>query len=220
MPSNPTVRRGRPPLPAALAAALLGAAAHAGAFQPERDVHRVAWGMLSADSASTLRGRIAELTDAFDELTGGDEVRADSAARGTCLLVALREWEPSPFRAMRRPTGPKGGGVAHPRLPQIRTCPASPLARTSQCAVQRRYAGCGYRRRMADAGRSASRRSGTGWCRRRRCWCSNQSSSRTCRVVRTWSRSGAESSPPYTASSRAVTSSLRWRATNSLTARV
>ena len=78
----------------------------AGAFQPERDVHRVAWGMLSADSASTLRGRIAELTDAFDELTRGDEVRADSAARGTCLLVALREWEPSPFRAMRRPAGP------------------------------------------------------------------------------------------------------------------
>ena len=75
----------------------------AGAFQPERDVHRVAWGMLSAESAAALRGRIAELTEAFDELTRGDEVRADSAARGTCLLVALREWEPSPFRALLRP---------------------------------------------------------------------------------------------------------------------
>lgn len=75
----------------------------AGAFEPERDVHRVAWGMLSAESATALRTRIAALTDAFDELTRGDEVRADTTARGTCLLVALREWEPSPFRAMRRP---------------------------------------------------------------------------------------------------------------------
>ena len=74
----------------------------AGAFQPDRDAHRVAWGMLSAESAAALRTRIAALTDAFDELTRGDEVRADAAARGTCLLVALREWEPSPFRAMRR----------------------------------------------------------------------------------------------------------------------
>ena len=75
----------------------------AGAFEPERDVHRVAWGMLSAESATTLRTRIATLSDAFDELTRGDEVRPDTGARGTCLLVALREWEPSPFRAMRRP---------------------------------------------------------------------------------------------------------------------
>ena len=77
----------------------------AGDFQPERDVHRVSWGMLSHESASALRGRITELTDTFDELTRGDEVRADSAARPTCLLVALREWEPSPFRAMRRVEG-------------------------------------------------------------------------------------------------------------------
>ena len=75
----------------------------AGAFEPERDVHRVAWGMLSAESATALRTRIATLSDAFDELTRGDEVRPDTGARGTCLLVALREWEPSPFRAMRRP---------------------------------------------------------------------------------------------------------------------
>ena len=72
-------------------------------LEPECDLHRVAWGMLSAESATTLRTRIAALTDAFDELTRGDEVRPDTGARGTCLLVALREWEPSPVRAMRRP---------------------------------------------------------------------------------------------------------------------
>ena len=75
-----------------------------GAFDAERDMHRVAWGMLSAESAATLRAQMGGLVDAFDELTRGDEVRADTGARGTCLLVALREWEPSPFRAMRRGT--------------------------------------------------------------------------------------------------------------------
>ena len=74
-----------------------------GEFLPQRDVHRVAWGMLSSESAATLRTRIAGLADAFDELTRGDEVRADTAAHGTCLLIALREWVPSPFRAMQRP---------------------------------------------------------------------------------------------------------------------
>ncbi len=73
-----------------------------GAFAPERDVHRVAWGMLSTESAAALRTRIADLVDAFHDLTRGDEVRPDTGARGTCLLVALRQWEPSPFQAMRR----------------------------------------------------------------------------------------------------------------------
>ena len=40
--------------------------------------------------------------------------------------------------------------------------------------------GCGSRRRTANNGRWASRRSGTGWCRWRRCWCSNRSSRPTC----------------------------------------
>lgn len=74
----------------------------AGAFQTDRDLHRFSWGMLSAQSASVLQGRLAELMDEFDDLTRGDEVRADAAATGTCLLVALREWEPTAFRSMRR----------------------------------------------------------------------------------------------------------------------
>ena len=74
-----------------------------GAFAPERDLHRFAWGMLSAESATVLRTKMEELMDAFDDLTRGDEVRAGDAASGTCLLVALRQWEPTVFRAMRRP---------------------------------------------------------------------------------------------------------------------
>ena len=73
-----------------------------GEFAPDRDLHRFAWGMLSAESAAALRARMAELMEAFDDLTRGDEVRPDDAARGTCLLVALRQWEPAGFRALRR----------------------------------------------------------------------------------------------------------------------
>lgn len=73
-----------------------------GGFSPDRDVHRVAWGMVSAESASLLKAKIGELTDTFDHLTRSDEVRADAAPSGTCLLVALRAWEPSHFRNMRR----------------------------------------------------------------------------------------------------------------------
>ena len=73
-----------------------------GAFVPERDLHRFSWGMLSAESASLLRAKIAELIETFDDLTRGDEIRADDAASGTCLLVALRQWEPTAFRTMRR----------------------------------------------------------------------------------------------------------------------
>ena len=74
----------------------------AGTFAADRDLHRFAWGMLSAESASALRARLAELLDEFDDLSRGDEVRADAAATGTCLLIALREWEPAAFHAMRR----------------------------------------------------------------------------------------------------------------------
>lgn len=80
----------------------------AGAFAPERDLHRFAWGMLSDESAALLRGRLAEVMDAFDDLTRGDEVRAAADARGTCLLLALREWEPEAFLAMKRAGAPVG----------------------------------------------------------------------------------------------------------------
>lgn len=80
----------------------------AGDFAPERDMHRFAWGMLSAESATALRAKMAELMATFDDLTRGDEVRPDEAARGTCLLVALRQWQPEAFRAMRRDTSESG----------------------------------------------------------------------------------------------------------------
>lgn len=73
-----------------------------GAFAPDRDLHRFAWGMISPESAVVLRTKMAELVETFDDLTRGDEVRPDDAARGTCLLVALRQWQPAGFEAMRR----------------------------------------------------------------------------------------------------------------------
>lgn len=76
-----------------------------GAFQPERDLHRFAWGMLSAESTAALRAKLAELLEMFDALTRGDEVRPaeEDRTRGSCLLVALRDWEPAGFQALRRP---------------------------------------------------------------------------------------------------------------------
>lgn len=71
-----------------------------GEFDPDRDLHRFSWGMLSDPSAAQLRAKIAEVMDAFDDLTRRDEVRADAAA-GTCFLVALRRWEPTAFRSFR-----------------------------------------------------------------------------------------------------------------------
>ncbi len=77
-----------------------------GTFAPERDLHRFAWGMLSAESAAVLRAKMAELMETFDDLTRGDEAhpQQEGRASGTCLLLALREWEPAAFRAMRRAT--------------------------------------------------------------------------------------------------------------------
>ena len=76
----------------------------AGAFAPERDMHRFAWGLLTAESATLLRAKMAELVETFDDLTRQDEAHPGHEARatGTCLLLALREWEPAQFRAMRR----------------------------------------------------------------------------------------------------------------------
>ena len=79
-----------------------------GAFLPDRDLHRFAWGMLSAESATVLREKMVELMESFDELTRGDEVRPSQEGRtsGRCLLVALRQWAPAGFRAMRRSESP------------------------------------------------------------------------------------------------------------------
>ena len=74
-----------------------------GDFELGRDMHRFAWGMLADESAAALRGKMAELLETFDELTRGDEVKPHDASHGTCLLVALRRWEPAAFAEMRRP---------------------------------------------------------------------------------------------------------------------
>ena len=66
------------------------------------DVHRFAWGMLSPESAALIKERIADLLDTFDTRTRSDEVRARTSHSGTCLLVAMRDWEPSGFEALRR----------------------------------------------------------------------------------------------------------------------
>ena len=83
-----------------------------GHFAPDRDMHRFAWGLMTAESAALLRARMEELLETFDDLTRGDEVRAASEERasGTCLLVALREWQPAHFRAMRREADSKNAG--------------------------------------------------------------------------------------------------------------
>lgn len=81
-----------------------------GTFEPERDLRRFAWGMLSAESAAALQAKLVELMEMFDALTRGDEIRPveEDRTRGSCLLVALREWEPAEFQALRRPLSGRG----------------------------------------------------------------------------------------------------------------
>ena len=76
----------------------------AGSFDASRDMHRFAWGMVTAESAAVMRAKMADLVETFHELTRQDEVRPrhQAGAKGTCFLVALRKWEPASFRAKRR----------------------------------------------------------------------------------------------------------------------
>lgn len=74
-----------------------------GEFKPRKDLHRFSWGLLTAESARALHARIEDLVEVFNDSTHVDEVLPDQdETKGTCLLVALREWEPEHFRAMRR----------------------------------------------------------------------------------------------------------------------
>ena len=59
-----------------------------------------------------------------------------------------------------------------------------------------RYAGCGWRRRTEDNAPWESRRSVTGWCRRRRCWCWSRSSRPTCSRSSTHTEPGAARTTP------------------------
>ena len=74
-----------------------------GEFTPNKDLHRFSWGLLTAESAHALRVKIEDLVDSFNDLTHVDEVLPQQdETKGRCLLVALREWEPERFRALRR----------------------------------------------------------------------------------------------------------------------
>lgn len=86
----------------------------AGSFDANRDMHRFAWGMVTAESAAVMRAKMADLVESFHELTRQDEVRPrhQAGARGTCLLVALRRWEPASFRAKRRLPNEAGDAAA------------------------------------------------------------------------------------------------------------
>ena len=74
-----------------------------GRFKPRQDLHRFAWGLLTKESARALHPKIEALVEVFNDSTHVDEVLPNQdETKGTCLLVALREWEPASFRAMRR----------------------------------------------------------------------------------------------------------------------
>lgn len=98
-----------------------------GAFDPDRDLHRFAWGMLTAESAAVMRAKMADLVESFHELARQDEVRPRHETRvgGTCLLVALREWEPAAFRAKRRTPGDGEDGNRPKRQRRTTTIPSN-----------------------------------------------------------------------------------------------
>lgn len=71
-------------------------------FQGEREVRRVAHGMLSEASRLRLLDRIEKLCTEFAELHSEDAVLPLHARDGACMLVAMRRWEPKGFAALRR----------------------------------------------------------------------------------------------------------------------
>lgn len=74
-----------------------------GEFRLHEDLHRFSWGLLTRESVHTLQAKIEDLVEAFNDLTHVDEVLPQQdQTKGNCLLIALREWEPENFRAMRR----------------------------------------------------------------------------------------------------------------------
>ncbi len=77
----------------------------AGDFSNAPDSYRFTWGMLSAESALAMNAKIQELVATFDSRASADEARRSAGASGTCLLVALRDWEPASFSQMRREGG-------------------------------------------------------------------------------------------------------------------
>ena len=78
----------------------------AGRFDHVGEAHRFTWGLLSQASNEKVNHKLNELLDLFDECTRTDEVTPGRTSSGTCLLVALREWEPRGFRELRRDAGP------------------------------------------------------------------------------------------------------------------
>lgn len=77
------------------------------AFAQAHDSHCFAHGMLTAGAAAQLQTELRRLRQIFADLHEESLAAAPEQRRGTGLLLALREWEPAGFAALRRgqPTG-------------------------------------------------------------------------------------------------------------------
>ncbi|MEM8766274.1 MAG: transcriptional regulator, partial [Pseudomonadota bacterium] len=72
-----------------------------GTFSGNSEVYQFRFGMMSEESAAELTRQIGSLLERFLTLSRRDEVRPRGEGAGTCLLVAMREWEPDAFAALK-----------------------------------------------------------------------------------------------------------------------
>ncbi|MCR9278653.1 MAG: winged helix-turn-helix domain-containing protein [Pseudomonadaceae bacterium] len=72
-----------------------------GRFSARTDAYQFRFGMISEESAAELSGTIEALLEKFQHLSQRDEIRPRGEGAGTCLLVAMREWEPKAFAALK-----------------------------------------------------------------------------------------------------------------------
>ena len=77
-----------------------------GSFAAPGAVYQFRFGMISAASATELKRQIEALVERFQALSHRDEVRPRGEGAGTCLLVAMREWEPDAFAALKERARP------------------------------------------------------------------------------------------------------------------
>ena len=78
-----------------------------GTFTGNSEIHQFRFGMVSEESAAELLRQIQTLFDNFLALSSRDEVRPRGEGAGTCLLVAMREWEPEAFAVLKNQTSAK-----------------------------------------------------------------------------------------------------------------
>lgn len=72
-----------------------------GAFGSPSEVYQFRFGMVSSESAKELMRSIQALLEQFQALSSRDEVLPRGSGAGTCLLVAMREWEPRYFAQLK-----------------------------------------------------------------------------------------------------------------------